>query len=50
MTNTLSDRSVMLTNVSCKATVSDIKEKFDSWDVDKVVFTFKVNEYHKSLQ
>ena len=43
MTNTLSDKSVMLTNVSRKATLAQIKEKFGEWDIDKVVFTYKVN-------
>jgi S-adenosylmethionine synthetase len=49
MVTTLSDRSVMLTNVHPEATAQDIKERFSDWDIEKVVFTYRVREYFKKL-
>lgn len=49
MANTLSDRSVMLTNVPRDATSRDIRRCFEDWDLDKIVFTYEVKDYHKSL-
>lgn len=49
MTNTLSDRSVMLSNVHQKATSEEVKLQFRDWDIEKVVFTYRVKDYHKCL-
>lgn len=47
--NTLSDRSVMLTNVPREASPRDIRRCFEDWNLDRIVFTYQVKDYHKSL-